>query len=70
MTAYNYPSFPLDMEASVFAAFRDVLKAGDRAPKGTLIDAAVEDFIEAGRQSWGEGPVREMAEWWLKRRGQ
>jgi hypothetical protein len=39
MSAYNYESFPIDMDAAVFAGFRDHIRPGDRAPDGALIDA-------------------------------
>ena len=29
---------------------------------------AVEEFIAAGAHTWGEGPVREMREWWESNR--
>ena len=35
--AYNYRSFPLDMEADVFRSFWEVApQVGDRAPMGSL----------------------------------
>ena len=56
MSEYNYPRFPLDLDESTFAAFRDTLKAGDRAPKGTLIDAATGEQIKL-QQLWRDRPL-------------
>jgi len=39
MSEYNYPNFPLDLDAETFAAFPDVLSAGGAAPDGELTDA-------------------------------
>jgi hypothetical protein len=39
MNEYNYQSFPIDVDAEAFAAFPDVLKAGQPAPDGELTDA-------------------------------
>lgn len=56
MGDYNYEHFPLDMEEESFAAFRDHLKAGERAPRGTLIDAAT--GAEVTLQSlWRDKPL-------------
>jgi len=37
---YNRPHFPLDIDAEIFAAFKTRTNAGERAPDGTLTDAA------------------------------
>jgi hypothetical protein len=39
MSEYNYENFPIDLDAQVFAAFPEVLKAGQPAPDGELTDA-------------------------------
>jgi hypothetical protein len=39
MSDYNYKNFPIDLDAEVFAAFPDLLKAGQPAPDGELRDA-------------------------------
>ncbi len=56
MSDYNYPHFPLDLDAATFAAFRDALKAGDRAPRGTLVDAATGEEVRLHRL-WREMPL-------------
>ena len=56
MSTYNYSSFPLDMEAEIFAGFRDKLKAGDRAPKGSLVDAANGEVVKLAKL-WKDGPL-------------
>lgn len=40
MPNYNYPVFPLDLEADAFTAFRDAIRLGDKGPDGVLIDAS------------------------------
>ena len=42
------------------AFLEGLLEAGPRA---------VEEFIDAGRENWGEGPVRPMEQWWAARKG-
>ncbi len=56
MSHYNYSNFPLDMEADIFAAFRDHLKVGERAPKGTLTDAATGEPVKLAKL-WKSGPL-------------
>ena len=56
MLPYNYPSFPEDLQASEFGAFRDGVKAGDRAPKGTLRDLATWEPVKLHHQ-WRKGPL-------------
>ena len=56
MSEYNYDSFPLDLEAETFAAFRDHLKAGDRSPRGALIDASTGEEVQLHRL-WRDMPL-------------
>ncbi len=39
MDPYNRPHFPTDLDEEAFAGFKGCLKAGERAPDGTLTDA-------------------------------
>lgn len=45
MDDYNYAHFPEDLEEPVFEAFKAHLKAGERAPTGTLVDAHSGDEV-------------------------
>ncbi len=40
MHAYNYESFPLDMDEADFSRYPEIHHVGDPAPDGTLVDAA------------------------------
>lgn len=40
MPSYNYEIFPQNLDAELFAGFRDALLLGAKAPGGTLIDAS------------------------------
>lgn len=37
---YNRAHFPRDLDDAAFAGFKSALEAGERAPDGTLVDAA------------------------------
>lgn len=54
--SYNYASFPLDMEAAAFAAFPDLLRAGDRAPDGVLVDATSGEEVTLS-SLWKSAPL-------------
>ena len=56
MDPYNYAVFPLDTDSAHFAGFRDHLKAGDRAPKGTLTELESGEEVRLHRQ-WRSGPL-------------
>jgi len=56
VTDYNYASFPIDMDGADFEAFPRVLKAGDRAPDGELVDATTGDAIKLS-SLWRSGPL-------------
>ena len=55
MSEYNYAQFPLDMDMQDFEAFPDVLKVGDRAPNGDLIEAATGETVRLSKY-WRSGP--------------
>ena len=46
MNDYNRAHFPLDMDDAIFDGFKDALRAGRRAPRGTLTDAATGEAVE------------------------
>lgn len=54
--AYNYHHFPEDLDRELFAAFRDHLVVGDRAPDGALIDLASNAPVQLS-QLWRSGPL-------------
>lgn len=56
MHDYNYATFPLDLCGDEFAAFRDALPAGTRAPDGVLVDAATGDEVRLG-DLWSRGTL-------------
>lgn len=56
MSAYNHPTFPLDLEEPLFEAFPGVLPPGERAPDGELVDLASGEKVRL-RQIWKRGPV-------------
>ncbi len=43
MQNYNYPNFPPVTDEDDFASFPNILKVGQRAPDGELVDAASGD---------------------------
>ena len=56
MNAYNYESFPIDMDAAVFVGFPDHIRPGMRAPDGAVVD------VSRGREVrlsdfWRGGPL-------------
>jgi hypothetical protein len=53
---YNYPNFPLDMQATDFAAFDAHLPVGSPAPDGQLIDAATGEIAQLS-YLWKESPL-------------
>jgi len=53
---YNYASFPLDLCAEEFAAFRDAVPAGTRAPDGVTVDAATGAEVRL-RDLWTHGTL-------------
>lgn len=56
MAAYNYESFPRDLDMADFHAFPGVMTVGDRAPNGELIDAATGEPVKLSR-FWRSGPA-------------
>lgn len=56
MADYNYESFPLDLEMPDFAAFPGVLRVGERAPNGKLVEAATGESVRLSA-FWRSGPV-------------
>ncbi len=56
MDDYNRAHFPEDLDEALFAAFKDCLKAGDRAPTGPLTDAASGETVEL-RSLWRGAPL-------------
>ena len=59
MSEYNYENFPIDLDAEVFAAFPEVLKAGQPAPDGELTDA----------HTMGAAAARPLEQWRSDRMG-
>jgi hypothetical protein len=55
MRDYNYPSFPLDMDAVDFDAFPSALTVGQRAPGGDVVDAATGEAVPL-QSYWRSGP--------------
>lgn len=53
---YNYAGFPLDMDGIDFATFPSVLKVGERAPNGELVDAATGEAVKLSHY-WRSGPL-------------
>ncbi len=53
---YNYESFPIDLCAGEFEAFREAVPAGSPAPDGTLVDAATGEPVSLST-FWKRGPV-------------
>jgi len=53
---YNYATFPLDLDAATFAAFKGCLTAGERAPGGQLVDAHSGERVSLARAS-RDGPL-------------
>ncbi|MBW1880917.1 MAG: hypothetical protein JRJ84_21390 [Deltaproteobacteria bacterium] len=45
MQDYNYETFPLDMDEPLFEGFREVLRPGDRAPDGMVVDARTREEL-------------------------
>ncbi len=56
MSDYNYASFPLTMSDEDFARFPGLMKAGDPAPDGELVDAADGRAVKLS-DYWREGPL-------------
>ncbi len=56
MNPYNYESFPIDMDAEVFAGFRDHIRPGMKAPDGELTDAATGNEVRLS-DFWRGGPL-------------
>ncbi len=56
MSIYNYPVFPLDLDMPDFRVFPEVLKVGQRAPNGELIDAASGTAVKLSSY-WRSGPL-------------
>lgn len=56
MGTYNYATFPLDLDMPDFEAFPSVLRVGQRAPAGEVIDAATGESVQLSRY-WRSGPV-------------
>jgi hypothetical protein len=56
MQDYNYETFPLDMDEPLFEGFREVLRPGDPAPDGVVIDARTEERLLLS-SLWKRGPV-------------
>ncbi|MBX2801558.1 MAG: hypothetical protein KTR31_28030 [Myxococcales bacterium] len=56
MSDYNYRHFPQDLERDTFAAFRDVVKAGGRAPDGSLTELATTERVQLS-DLWKQGPL-------------
>ena len=56
MSIYNYPVFPLDLDMPDFRVFPEVLKVGQRAPNGELIDAASGRAVKLSSY-WRSGPL-------------
>ena len=52
----NYPSFPLTMDEQAFRAFPNVLKVGQLAPDGELIDAHDGRHVQLS-DYWRSGPA-------------
>jgi len=53
---YNYREFPQDLDGATFAAFRDHLKPGDRAPDGDVVNAGTGETVRLS-EHWRAGPV-------------
>ncbi len=56
MSEYNYASFPLDMCAEDFPRFRSILKVGQPAPDGDLVNAGDGSAVRLS-DYWGRGPL-------------
>ena len=56
MSDYNYASFPLDMCMEDFHRFPEVLKVGQAAPDGDLVDA-FDDSVVRLSDRWRSGAV-------------
>lgn len=56
MNAYNYESFPIDMDAAVFVGFPDHIRPGMRAPDGVVVDASTGKEVRLS-DFWRGGPL-------------
>ena len=56
MSVYNYPSFPQDMDNHDFGNFPTILKAGQQAPDGEVINVADGSKVKLS-DFWKKGPV-------------
>jgi len=56
LETYNYETFPLDMHPEVFENFPSVMKAGEKAPDGELIDAATGESVRLS-ELWSQAPL-------------
>lgn len=56
MSDYNYVNFPLDMTSNDFNVFPTILRAGEQAPDGELINAATGETVKLS-DYWSNGPV-------------
>ncbi len=56
MSEYNYASFPLTMSDEDFARFPGLMKAGQPAPDGELVNAADGRTVKLS-DYWSEGPL-------------
>ena len=53
---YNYVNFPLAMTSNDFNVFPTILRAGEQAPDGELINAATGETVKLS-DYWSNGPV-------------
>ena len=56
MEVYNYETFPLDMHPEDFENFPNIMKAGEKAPDGELIDAAAGKRVRLS-DLWSQSPL-------------
>ena len=56
MSEYNYASFPLTMSDEDFTRFPGLMKAGQPAPDGELVNAADGRAVKLS-DYWSEGPL-------------
>ena len=56
---YNRAHFPIDLDDAAFNAFKNCLKAGERAPDGALVDAATGETVRLSKL-WDDPLVLEF----------
>ena len=56
MSEYNYASFPLTMSGEDFAGFPGLMKVGQSAPDGELVNAADSRTVKLS-DYWRDGPL-------------